>query len=124
MKSKILDLLIILTSLIGYLEWGKDQHRFLFNMEAEIIVKLFSDPLAVLHPLIILPILGQTLILISLFHKKLNKWLILVGISFLFLLLGFIFVIGLISFNIKILSSTLPFILLSLLRIITILKHR
>ena len=39
MKSKIYNLLLILTSLVGYLEWGRKNHQFLFEAEAEIFTK-------------------------------------------------------------------------------------
>jgi hypothetical protein len=36
MKQKLLNLGLIITSLFGHLEWGKDHKMFLFQMEAEI----------------------------------------------------------------------------------------
>jgi hypothetical protein len=38
-KSKFFNLLLILTSLLGYLEWGKGHQMFLFQAEAEIFAK-------------------------------------------------------------------------------------
>lgn len=70
MKAKILNLLLILTSLIGYLEWGKDASVFFFQAEAQILSKLFTDTQSVLHPLILLPLAGQLLLLITLFQKN------------------------------------------------------
>ena len=80
MKSKILNLTLILTSLIGYLEWGQDMSMFLFQGELDVISKLFTDPLSVLHPFTLLPLLGQILLLITLFQKNPSKVLTYVGI--------------------------------------------
>ncbi len=109
MKSKILNLSLILTSLLGFLEWGTDQKQFLFQMEAEIVSKLFTDPMSVIHPLTILPLAGQILLFITLFQTKPNNVLTFAGIGGIGLLLGILFIIGLIDFNYKIFFSTIPF---------------
>ncbi len=109
MKSKILNLSLILTSLLGFLEWGTDKKQFLFQMEAEIVSKLFTDPVSVIHPLTILPLAGQILLFITLFQSKPNKVLTFTGIGGLGLLLGLVFIVGLIDLNFKILFSTVPF---------------
>lgn len=121
MRSKFFNFLIILTSLIGFLEWGKDKKLFLFQVEAEIISKLFTNPTSVIHPLTILPMAGQILLLITLFQKKPNKLLTFISIGGLGVLFGLMFVIGLISLNLKILLSTIPFFVVTFL---TINYHR
>jgi len=73
MKIKFLNGLLILTSLVGYLEWAGNNHLFLFQAEADIIKKLITDPKSVMHPFILLPIIGQVLLLITLFKKHLLK---------------------------------------------------
>lgn len=109
LKSKTLNLSLILTSLLGYLEWGTDQKQFLFQAEAEIISKLFTDPLSVIHPFTILPLAGQILLFITLFQPKPNKVLTFTGIGGIGLLLGILLIIGIISLNFKIFLSTIPF---------------
>jgi hypothetical protein len=116
-KNKVLNSLLILSSFIGYLEWVKDKKLFLFQLELEIISKVFSDPASVLHPLIILPFAGQLILLITLIQRKPNKVLILIGIAGLGILLGLMFVIGLMSLNFKILFSTFPFLMFAILTI-------
>jgi hypothetical protein len=108
-KLKQLNILLIITSLLGYLEWGNNQHSFLFEAEMEVLSKLFSEPLSVLHPLTILPMLGQLLLLITLFLKKPSKLLNYTGIICLSLLLVMVLLTGLVSLNYKIICSTLPF---------------
>ena len=117
LKSKLLNLLLILTSLIGYLEWGKDYKLFLFQVEAEIISKLFINPVSVIHPFTILPLTGQLVLLVTLFQKKPNKVLTFIGIGGLGVLLGLMFVIGLIALKFKILFSTIPFLVIAFLTI-------
>ncbi len=121
MKSKTLNFLLIIFSLIGYLEWSGNQHIFLFEAEIEIFSKLFTSPISVLHPFIILPIISQFLLLFTLFQKKPSKKLTYISIFGLGILLGFMLFIGLISLNYKIALSTIPFIVVS---IITMLHHR
>ncbi len=117
MKSKILNFLLIITSLVGYLEWSGNNHIFLFKAEAEIFLKLFTNPLSVLHPFTILPLVGQILLLITLFQKTPNKTLSFISIAGLGLLLGFMFIIGLLSLNLKVIISSIPFIIVSVLAI-------
>ncbi|GAB2813649.1 hypothetical protein [Ferruginibacter profundus] len=121
MKSKILNLLLILTSLLGFLQWGKGNKLFLLQAEAEIITKLFTHPLTVLHPLTILPLLAQILLLVTIFQKKVSTTLTYFGIGGLSMLLLLMFVIGVMSVNLEIIWSTLPFLAVA---VYTIGYHR
>ena len=109
MRGKLLNLFAILTSLIGFLQWGTDNSMFLFQAEAEILSKLFSNPAGVIHPLTILPLTGQLLLAVTFFQKEPAKILTLIGISALAILLGLMFIIGLIGLNARIFFSTIPF---------------
>lgn len=115
MKTKALTLLLILTSLLGYLQWGKNQELFLFEAEAILLTKLVHEPSSILHPFTILPLLGQLLLFITLFQQNPNKWLSYIGITCLGILLGFMLFIGIISLKYKICLSTLPFWVLAFL---------
>ncbi len=121
MKSKILNFLLIIFSLIGYLEWSRNNHLFLFEAEIEIFSKLFTSPKSVIHPFIVLPIISQFLLLFTLFQKTTSKKLTYISIFGLGILLGFMLFIGIISLNYKIALSTIPFIVVS---IVTMLHHR
>lgn len=113
MHYRLLGILLIIFSGIGYLEWGGSQSIFLFQAEFEIITKLFTNPISVLHPFTILPIIGQFLILFAIIKSPFNPKIMYIGIGLLSILLGFMFIIGCISANYKILISTLPFLGLS-----------
>lgn len=117
MKTKVFIALCFLSSLIGYLEWGSDQSMFLFQSEWDILQKLFTDPKSVAHPFILLPLFGQVLLLLSLFQKKPHRLMVYLGLAGIGILLLFMFVIALISFNPKITLSTLPFLVFSFLTI-------
>ncbi|HSF89567.1 MAG TPA: hypothetical protein VLA46_09135 [Saprospiraceae bacterium] len=120
-KSKLLNILLIFTSLFGYLEWGGDNHSFLFQAEGEVLSKIFTDPASVLHPLTVLPMIGQMLLLITLFQKKPGKILTYAGLAGLGILLSFILLVGALSLNFKIMLSAVPFLVLA---VITILHYR
>ncbi len=119
MKRKILNLLLILASLIGYLEWGGGNHTFLFAAEVDIVTKLLHQTSEAVHPFTVLPLVGQLLLLFTLFQSTPNKKLTYIGIACLGLLLGFMFLIGVMSLNVKILASTLPFIIVAIITIRT-----
>lgn len=110
MKLKLYIVLIIITSLLVYLEWGYHNNSFLFQAEKEVVINLITKPLDVIHPLTVLPLLGQIFLIITLFQKHPNRYLILTGIICLSILILFILIIGLIALKGKIVLSTLPFI--------------
>lgn len=122
MKVKLLSALLILTSLMGYLEWGQGQHLFLLQAEGEIMIKLWTDPKSVLHPLISMPLLGQILLAITIVQRTPSRTLFYLGTGSLLILLGLMFLIGIISFNLKILFSTLPFLAMSVVTLIHFMK--
>lgn len=115
MKKKVLNACVILTSLMGYLEWGGDNKMFLFQGEFEVLTKLYQDPVAAAHPFTLLPLFEQLILLFTLYQKTPGKILTLVGLGCLSVLLVFMFLIGLISLNYKILLSTLPFLVMGIL---------
>lgn len=123
MKSKVINLLLILTSFIGYLEWSGKNHLFLIQAEGEIISKLLVDPISVLHPFTLLPMIGQLLLLITLFQKKPNRILTYISVFGLSLLLVFMFIIGIMTLNAKIIVSTIPFIVMAVIATSHYRKH-
>jgi hypothetical protein len=92
-------------------------------MEYEILAKLFSNPLSVLHPFTTIPLIGQVLLLISLLQKQPNNLLMKLGISSLLFLIGFIFIVGLLSLQLTIIISTVPFISLAILSFLEIKRN-
>jgi len=107
--KKLLTVLLLLTSLFGYLAWGNGKHAFLFQAEADVLAKAIYDPLAVLHPFVLIPFVGQLLLLFTLFQKQPGRLLTLLGLAALSILMVLLLLIGALSFNLKIAGSTLPF---------------
>jgi hypothetical protein len=124
MKLKLLNTALILSSLIAYLEWGTSQASFLAQVELELISKLFTNPLSVLHPFTVLPLLGQILLLITLFQNKVSSKITYIGIACLGILLLFIGFVGCIGLNYKIILSVLPFISISIFTIHSHKRHK
>lgn len=112
--KKILNSLLLLASLFGYLEWPPDNHGFIFQLEATIFQIAKTNTGSVAHPLIILPFIGQVLLLISLFQTPPNRWLTLAGLCCTGLLMILLFSIGLITSHAGIVASTLPYLLIAL----------
>ncbi|MDR2040149.1 MAG: hypothetical protein LBQ60_19675 [Bacteroidales bacterium] len=124
MRSKFLILTLIATSLICYLEWGAGNKSFLFEIEYEVFKQIFTAQKLFVHPLILLPLLGQILLLITLFQKKPQKILIYISIVCLGLLLILIFFIGILAMNYKILISVLPFLITAIITILSLKQSK
>ena len=121
MRQKLLNLSLILTSLIGYLEWGRGQSVLLLQAEAEMLSRALTDPAAVIHPLTLLPVLGQLALIVTFFEQIPGKALTYAGIAGIGILFALMFLIGVIDLNVRILASTLPFLSLA---VVTIREHR
>lgn len=124
MKEKIINGLLIIFSLFGYLEWGTNSNSFLFEGEYEVLRNLFKNFDSAVHPLTIIPLVGQILLVVSLFQKKPDKTLTYTGISCLTLLLGFMFFIGIIGMKFKILISTIPFLVTAIFALLQLRKQK
>ncbi len=117
MQIRFLSLMILVSSLCPYLSWGTSNHTFLFQAEWFVLNQFLSTPSAVMHPLIIVPLLSQTLILIfGIISPKTT--LVYLGILGLYLLIAFILLAGFLSGNIWIVLSCTPFIVSSTLFIL------
>jgi hypothetical protein len=109
MKPRLINLALLISSLICYLEWGGGNSGFLFQLEFELFQQ---EDLAhsFTHVMVLAPLLGQALLLFTVFQKKPGKWLTLIGIAMLSVLVLMIFLIGILGLNYKIFISTLPFL--------------
>lgn len=114
MREKAYILLLLLFSLMAYLEWGDSQRMFLFELEAEVLRKSWQDPLSVLHPLTVLPFAGQCILVCTLFLRTSHPHLVIAGMLMLGLLIYLLFFIGLLGASLKIIACALPYTLLSL----------
>ena len=117
MQTRFLSLMILVSSLCPYLSWGTSNHTFIFQAEWFVLNQFLSSPSAVMHPLIIVPLLSQLLILIfGVISPKIA--LVYLGILGLYLLIAFILLAGFLSGNIWTVLSCAPFIICSTLFIL------
>jgi uncharacterized membrane protein YhhN len=86
---------------------------FLFQMEYELFADASKVISSILHPLVLLPFIGQVVLLISMFLKKPNRKLTLLVIALLGVLVFMVLLVGVLSLNMKIILSALPYIGLS-----------
>lgn len=116
--KRILNFLLLLSTFIGYLEWGTNKHMFIFQMEYEILFTIQKSVENFTHPMIILPLLGQLLLLFTLFQKNPGKKITYVAIAGLGILYLLILLTGLLTRKISIIGSALPFLIISILIIL------
>lgn len=116
--KKLLNILLIVTSLIGYLEWGNNQHMFLFQVESDILFGRPANSDTFLHPFVLMPLLGQLILLFTLFQKTPSKALTYIGLFSLGFLLLLLFFIGITGPNFRILLFSVPFIVTGVLVIL------
>ena len=116
-KRKITNIGLILSSFLGYFEWGANMGAFIFETEWDIITKLFTEPGSVLHPFILFPLAGQVLLVITIFQKQPSKKLSFIGMLLIGILLWFLLAIGLMSMKYAIILSTLPFTFIAIFSI-------
>lgn len=109
---------LLLSFLVCYLEWGNDNSSFVFQVEYLVFFQKDHSANTFTHPLIIIPFLGQLLILFTIFQKKPGRRLTWIGLILLGILVLVILLVGLLSLNYKIILSTVPFILFSMLFIV------
>jgi len=108
---------------MGYLEWGKNNHAFIFTMEADVFLNAVHHPVTLLHPFILIPLLGQIIILYACIQKTPNKILNIIGVAGLSVLIFGLFFIGVIALNVKVICSTIPFVITSIFAVRYILKQ-
>jgi cobalamin biosynthesis protein CobD/CbiB len=107
---KIKHVLLLLSSLFVYLEWGGEQSVFLFMAEAAILKNLLTAPSENSHPMIVLPFIGQVLLLVNILKKEMSDGMAQWGLGLLSVLILFVTFIGIWTANIKIILSVIPFL--------------
>jgi len=108
--QKLIVACIFISSFFGYLAWGGDNSAFIFEAEYQILFRQGDMANTFAHPMVLIPFLGQLLVLIALFQKKPDKRLVISGIALMSILFLLLFAIGFMGGDYKITLSTLPFI--------------
>lgn len=114
-RKKWINVCLLLTSLIGYLEWGTGNHAFVVEVEAVLFLRNAGSHDALLHPVVIIPFCGQLILLFTLFQRTPARILTWIGLACLSTIMLLLFLAGLLSFNWKIIVSAMPFIITGIL---------
>lgn len=111
--KRILNILLLLTFQIGYMEWPPHNSMFVFEAAYAILSKTESLISNLTHPIILLGLLAQLALLMAAIVPNFNKKINAVGIVILGLLLLLFLWISLLSKNIKMFAATLPYLSIS-----------
>ena len=114
MQKKLPLLCALLSFLVCYLEWGQGNSSFVFEIEYSILFQKGDKADSFAHPLVLLPFVGQLLVLYALFQKPPRKRLVFIGLSLMGILALMLLLVGILGRNPKIALSTMPFLLSSL----------
>lgn len=111
-KRSLYILLLVFFSL-AYMEWGGENHSFVFEVQK----KVFTEPAHLIanltHPVIPVGFAGQLVLLLAFFHRGLRPGWIATAIVLLGVPIALILLSGALSGNIKVVGSTLPFLVLA-----------
>lgn len=108
--KKLANFILLLSSFIGYLEWG-NQKRYIFSLEMELLIKSQEGVSGIMHPFIIIPLAGQLLLIFTLFQKQPGKAISLLSVACIGLIMLLLLVIGTMALNLKIFLFAVPFLL-------------
>ena len=111
--TRLLYIALALFPLLCYLEWGGTRSAFLFEAEYQVLFHPKEPGKTFTHPLILLPLAGQLILLIAACLKKPDRRMALAGQLMLSILVGLILIVGLLDLNSRIILSTAPFIIAS-----------
>jgi hypothetical protein len=102
---------VFVSFLFCYLKWGKDQSSFVYEVVYLILFKQGDPQNSFTHPLILLPFIGELILLFLVFQKAPSKRWAFIGMALPGILVLFLLFIGVISQNVKIVGATVPFLL-------------
>lgn len=114
MGQRSINIGLFLSFFICYLEWGGGNSGFVFQMEYSVLTDNATKE-TFTHPFIFIPLVGQLIMLFTVFQKDPNRKLSLIGLILMGVLVSMILLVGLLGLNIKIIASVTPFVVLSVL---------
>ncbi|NUM30954.1 MAG: hypothetical protein HUU47_01365 [Bacteroidetes bacterium] len=121
MKFKLYLVFALFASLVGYLEWGNN-NAFIYEIEFLFFSKIFTNPISVIHPFTVIPLIGQILLIILIFKNKPNKPLTIIALTSIAILFLMILLTGILSQNLKIVISVVPYFVFCILVFLLIFK--
>ena len=105
---KIINIGLILSFQLCYLEWPNNA-SFIFQAEYEIFTKTEQLIKNFMHPIILIGFASQAFILFAAIFKNFNSRLNFIGVISLTPIVLIFLAVGFISFNFKIIISTIPY---------------
>ncbi len=106
-RVKIVTLLV--ASLLPYLKWGGGHTAFLGQIEYQLLFDQGLQWDALLHPMVMLPLAGQVLLLATLAQRLPNWWLATVALLPVTLLISLVAIGAVLTRNIESMVSVMPF---------------
>ena len=110
--NRLLNLGLLIAFQFCYLEWP-NHSMFVFEAEYDIFSKTESLFNNLMHPIILLGLITQLLLLLGFVLKYFKKKMNNIAVLLLSILVLFIFLIGILDWNYKIITSTTPFLILA-----------
>ena len=107
---RFLNFFLFLSFQICYLEWPPHNSMFVFQAIFEILSKTENLIDNFTHPIILLGLLTQLLLLLGVLNPKMNKKINAIGILLLSLLVLLFLLISILSLNLKMFIATLPYL--------------
>lgn len=107
---RYLNFLLFLSFQICYLEWPPHNSIFVFQAIFELFSKTENLVDNFTHPIILLGLITQLLLLLGALNPKMNKKINAIGILLLSLLVLFFLLISILSLNLKMFLATLPYL--------------
>lgn len=107
---RFLNFLLFLSFQICYLEWPPHNSIFVFQAIFELFSKTENLVDNFTHPIILLGLLTQLLLLLGALNPKMNKKINAIGILLLSLLVLLFLLISIISLDLKMFLATLPYL--------------
>lgn len=111
--KKLINLGLFLSFFLCYLEWGGGQSIFIAQTAYELIfVQGFSWNTA-FHPVILSAIVGLLILFYAAIVRNPNRWVNILGVVLLSAVVFIFFLAGVLSGNLRMIGSNLPFLVLA-----------
>ena len=107
-KTAILCALVSI--LFCYMEWGGGNSAFVYETEYLILFGKAHRADTLTHPVVLVPLIGQVLLLVALFQRQPSRRLVIAGVSLLGVLGLLLLLVGVLGRSVAIAASTLPFL--------------
>lgn len=121
--KKVLNICLLLTSLVGYMEWGGGNHAFIFKLEFDLIFGSTHHSGSFLHPFVLIPLIGQLMLIWSVVQKIPGKVITFTGLICISLIMLMLLLIGIMTINIRMILSVMPFVITGVLVIWSMRKR-